>query len=289
MTDTTVHQSGHSSLHLNPASSFMGSGHLWHGSQEAHLMHDVDTRESLPSAEYERIFAVLDMCEQAATLEHFKHTLMDALHTQYGFPNTTFLAGPTFRSAFADSDPVTTGRITPIIDEYQTGWYRTDMFASAESFAALQGPRAISHRQLRRLPSTAVEYLEGFLYRRRLHSAAVLHLGLAADCHGLIGIFDSEGKDLPPTRVHALGLLAGQLSAQAKSMPGNPVPDWRTHLTPRQQEIGALVSDGLTNEEIAAVLRLEVDTVKKYVSRIFALTHVRNRAEFVKLVYTTPA
>ena len=52
-------------------------------------MHDVDTRESLPSAEYERIFAVLDMCGQAATLDDFKHTLMDALHAHYGFPNTT--------------------------------------------------------------------------------------------------------------------------------------------------------------------------------------------------------
>lgn len=76
---------------------------------------------------------------------------------------------------------------------------------------------AISHTLLRQLPSTAIEYLEVFLYRRRLRSAAV-HLGL-------------------------------------------------------------------TTDEIAATLSLELDTVKKYVSRIFTITRVRNRVEFVKLVY----
>ncbi|WP_425459432.1 hypothetical protein [Gordonia oryzae] len=35
-----------------------------------------------------------------------------------------------------------------------------------------------------------------------------------------------------------------------------------------------LVGDGWTNDEIAGSLSLEPDTVKKYVSRVFALTHV---------------
>lgn len=247
------------------------------------------TRMSLPSNEYERIFAVLERCRAASTLDTFKHTLMDALHSEYDFPNTTFLSGPTFRTAFADPDPVTTGRITPIIDEYQTGWYRTDMFASPQSFSALQSAPAITLTQLTQLPSTAIDYLERFLYRRHLHSAAVLHLDLAHDCHGLVGVFDSEGKSVPPEQIRALGLLARQLSAQARTLPGSPRPQWRDRITPRQQEIGELVADGLTNEEIAGALHLEVNTVKKYVSRIFTLTRVRNRAEFVKLVCTAQA
>ncbi len=249
-------------------------------------MSPTGTHEPLSSFEYERVFAVLDDCDAATTLSDLKHRLMDALHAHYHFPNTTFLAGPTFRGAFADAEPVTTGRITPIIDEYQTGWYRTDMFASPESFVALQDARAISHLQLRRLPSTAVEYLERFLYRRQLRSAAVLHLELTDHCHGLVGIFDSEGKDLPATEIRALGLLAGQLSTLAKTLPGGTRPGWRDRLTPRQQEIAELVGDGWTNDEIAGSLSLEPDTVKKYVSRVFALTHVRNRAEFVKVVWT---
>jgi len=51
---------------------------------------------------------------------------MVALHDHYGCPNTTFLAGPTFTTAFADPNPVTTGRITPILDDYQAHWYLDD-------------------------------------------------------------------------------------------------------------------------------------------------------------------
>ncbi|WLP92840.1 helix-turn-helix transcriptional regulator [Gordonia sp. NB41Y] len=244
------------------------------------------TAEPLPGVEYERVFAVLDHCAQARDLTRFKHLLMDALHTHYGFPNTTFLAGHTFRNAFADPDPVVTGRITPILDEYHSGWYRTDMFSAPESFAALSTARAITHTQLRSLPSTAVEYMDRFLYRRQLHSAAVMHLGLADDAHALVGIFDSAGREVPPQQVRALGLLAGQLSTFAKTLPGGPVLSWRERLSPRQQELAELLADGLTNEEIAAALRIEVDSVKKYVSRIFTITRVRNRVELAKLVYT---
>ncbi len=244
------------------------------------------TRPSLPSDEYDHIFAVLDHCGTARTLDEFKHALMDALHTVYGFPNTTFLTGPTFRTAFADPDPVTTGRIPAIIDEYQSGWYQTDVFATPESFAALSSTHAVAHTELPSIPSSARDYLDGFLYRRALRSASVMHLNLAHDCHALVGIFDSAGKEVAPVRVQALGLLARQLSNLARTLPGNPCPSWSARLSPRQCELGELLADGHTNEEIASIMALGVDTVKKYVSRIFSITRVRNRAEFVKLVYT---
>ena len=56
-------------------------------------------------------------------------------------------------------------------------------------------------------------------------------------------------------------------------------------MTPRQLELAELLADGHTNEELARPLNLGLDTVKKYVSRILLIAGVRNRAEFVKLVY----
>src|SRR5262249_16998221 len=41
-------------------------------------------------------------------------------------------------------------------------------------------------------------------------------------------------------------------------------------LTPREEQVVALVSDGLTNRDIARELRISEHTVKKYVFRIFA-------------------
>lgn len=81
-----------------------------------------------------------------------------------------------------------------------------------------------------------------------------------------------------------MGLLSRQLSNLAKLLPEQPLPSWRECLSPRQVELAELVADGHTNEEIASILNLGVDTVKKYVSRVFAATRVRNRAELVKLV-----
>ena len=184
------------------------------------------SRHGIPSDEYDRIFAVLDECSGAATLNDLKHRLMDALHSTYHFPNTTFLTGPTFRGAFADPDPVTAGRITPIIDEYKSLWYRTDMFASSQSFAALSQSHAIAHSQLQRLSTSSLEYLDRFLHRRKLHSAAVMHLELADRCHGLVGIFDSAGSEVPDAQLRALGLLAGQLSTHCRAIlvrPGTSV------------------------------------------------------------------
>ncbi|WP_425307029.1 LuxR C-terminal-related transcriptional regulator [Gordonia terrae] len=45
-----------------------------------------------------------------------------------------------------------------------------------------------------------------------------------------------------------------------------------------------VVADGHTNEEIAAILHLGLDTVKRYVSRVFVAARVRDRAELFKLV-----
>lgn len=239
----------------------------------------------LPVDEYERVFAILDACSEAETLDAFKNVLMGALHEHYDCLNTTFFTGPTFVTAFSDPSPVVTGRITPVIDEYQARWYPKDVFASAQSRAALSKTPAISADKLGGLADDSVSYLQDFLYRKQLHSASVMHLDLANDCHGLVGLFDSEGREPDRVRLHAMGLLSRQLSNVAKLLPGQPLPSWRECLSPRQIELAELVADGHTNEEIASILNLGVDTVKKYVSRVFVATRVRNRAELVKLVY----
>ncbi|MGV9711588.1 helix-turn-helix transcriptional regulator [Gordonia sp. NPDC003424] len=243
----------------------------------------------LPTTEYDRVLAVVDDCRAATTLDDFKHTLMNALHDHFGFPNTTFLSGPTFHSAFYDPAAVTTGRTSAHIDEYAAKWYTTDVFATASAVAAFRRSPAISHTDLTGVPTSAVHYVEQFLYRHRMRSAAAMHLQLAHGCHAMVGIFDFEGREVQPVHLAALRRLAPELSAIAQTLPGSPRPGWRDRLTPRQRELAELLADGYTNDEIATVLSLGPDTVKKYVSRILALTRVRNRAEFVKLVCTETA
>jgi DNA-binding NarL/FixJ family response regulator len=58
-----------------------------------------------------------------------------------------------------------------------------------------------------------------------------------------------------------------------------PLPD---DLTPREGEILALISQGMTNPEIAQALVLSPHTVKTHINRIFAKTRSRDRAAAVK-------
>ncbi|WP_424805482.1 response regulator transcription factor [Rhodococcus sp. 27YEA15] len=240
---------------------------------------------TLSVADYDRVFAILDHCARASSLDELKLLLMDALHERFRCPNTTFLSGPTFTTAFADPDPITTGRITPLMDEYQARWYTDDVFVTATARSTLMVTPAIRHTQLAGVPPASATYLKEFLYRRQLLSASVMHLHLAHDAHAVVGLFDSEGKELSEHDLGGLAILGRQLSLLCQTLPGQRMPGWREKLTPRQIDLAELLADGHTNDEIAVILSLSPDTVKKYVSRILAAVHVRNRAEFVKLVY----
>ncbi|HEY1264601.1 MAG TPA: response regulator transcription factor [Terriglobales bacterium] len=52
-------------------------------------------------------------------------------------------------------------------------------------------------------------------------------------------------------------------------------------LTPREEQVVALVADGLSNREIAAELNLSQHTVKKYLFRIFDKLGISSRVELV--------
>lgn len=56
-------------------------------------------------------------------------------------------------------------------------------------------------------------------------------------------------------------------------------------LTPREQEIATLVSQGLSTSAIAARAFISENTVKQHLKRVFAKLNVRNRAELVQRIW----
>ena len=60
-----------------------------------------------------------------------------------------------------------------------------------------------------------------------------------------------------------------------------------SRLSPRAQEIMALMAKGLTNAEIADVLGLSLSTVKGHVERILKRLEVSNRTEAVWSYYAS--
>jgi DNA-binding CsgD family transcriptional regulator/PAS domain-containing protein len=66
---------------------------------------------------------------------------------------------------------------------------------------------------------------------------------------------------------------------------GSAVPAWDV-LSRREQEIAELVSQGLTNKQIAERAFVSENTVKQHLKRVFSKTDVRNRAELMQRIWT---
>ncbi len=62
------------------------------------------------------------------------------------------------------------------------------------------------------------------------------------------------------------------------------LPAWNV-LSRREQEIAELVSQGLTNKQIAERAYISENTVKQHLKRVFAKTAVRNRAELMQRIW----
>ena len=65
------------------------------------------------------------------------------------------------------------------------------------------------------------------------------------------------------------------------------LPDIFRRLSPRQQQIARLATDGATSVEIAQILDISVHTVRQHIKEIYRRLEVGNRAELVHIVTTS--
>ncbi|MFI0983299.1 LuxR C-terminal-related transcriptional regulator [Streptomyces sp. NPDC021093] len=79
-----------------------------------------------------------------------------------------------------------------------------------------------------------------------------------------------------PELVHVVRLLASGLKVWA-TMPDRAVR--LGYLTPRERDVLTLLSDGLSNDQIAGRLALHVGTVKDHISSVYMKCGVTNRVE----------
>lgn len=139
-------------------------------------------------------------------------------------------------------------------------------------------------RQLKRgLPSAQLVMLTVFEDHERIFQS------LAAGASGYLL------KSTPPARlleaileVHQGGApMSAQIARSVvetfqKPAPTEPAPN---NLTPREQEILALLAKGFLYKEIADQLRLSVETVRTHLRNIYEKLHVRTRTEAVMKIY----
>jgi DNA-binding NarL/FixJ family response regulator len=82
--------------------------------------------------------------------------------------------------------------------------------------------------------------------------------------------------------------LIRRFTARQPQQPGDQrAVQIRRALTPREQDVFALIAAGLSNGEIAARMHLSAGTVKVHVGRILAKLGLRDRVQAVVLAYET--
>ena len=105
---------------------------------------------------------------------------------------------------------------------------------------------------------------------------------LSAGAHGYIL------KSTPPTKiVDAIFELSNGGAPMSSEVARKVVAAFRrpgtekSKLTPRENEILALLAKGLLYKEIAAQLQISLDTVKRHCFNIYEKLHVKNRTEAI--------
>jgi DNA-binding CsgD family transcriptional regulator len=220
-----------------------------------------------------RLDAVLEAIAAATSLAGFLQTTLAALDEHFGWSRSSMmlvLAEPRSQRAFAG---VTHGSAEYVLEEYFERWAPFDALrspAAAESFRSAGS--ATVGAIYPRLDPPQRRYVDDFLTRHR--ATGLLSRRVPAgrtDAYvTLFGRDDHAGRDDRVLRTVApelSGLLRGYLPR------GVDAP-----FTSREAQTVELVALGFSNREIADVLQVEEDTVKKYVSRAMAKVGVERRA-----------
>ncbi|WP_314416296.1 AAA family ATPase [Streptomyces kroppenstedtii] len=153
-----------------------------------------------------------------------------------------------------------TGRADPV---GHTGPHGPDGFGSG-------------HENLREAVELARSRSQPFETAVTLVAAADAGAGPPALLHEAYELFGLAGAALP--RFH---------TRTAMREAGTTVPGRRQATAENEQLLATLIAEGLTNRQIATVLRLSEDAVANRLTRLFARTGLRSRTEVVTAVLTT--
>lgn len=240
--------------------------------------------DALPDRQMRAVLRVLERCSGIEDSERFRTTVVEAISSAFGIRDVTFFSGPSFEAAFADPDPVLTGAASDLLDEYQARWRDKDIFATEAARRVLVSGGFIQLDDLHTLPAPQHSYVVDYLLPHGMTVASAMHLRTRSG-DALVGMFDSR-RALDRDDVVAVRFLSSQLRAHAASVSFDTGDRLADVLSPRQLEVSRLVAQGMSNAEIAREMTLTEQSVKKYMSRIFAATGCPNRAALTARVLT---
>lgn len=245
----------------------------------------------LAVSDYERILHVLDACAGAQSLTAWRETLLESLASQFGYRDAAVFTGPTRTRLFERGDALGLGRAARMLPAYIEHGHRSDPLAqlAARRGADTAGCTLVLEQTRPYLTAENRTYLERYLYSGGLHAMLCME-GAGRGVHLGVGLCGEQERAFGAREIAVMRRLGRLLTRQAELLARLPAaPGWARELTPRETQVARLVGHGCTNQEIAAALRITVDTVKKHVKAACVKAGAANRAALAAKMPATGA
>ncbi|WP_406864998.1 LuxR C-terminal-related transcriptional regulator [Streptomyces sp. HUAS MG47] len=226
--------------------------------------------DRLPVADVERLLAVVADCHAARTLPELGGLLTESLAARLGLRNAAVLTGDTRPRLFQDSTAQASGIVAPAMEAYRERFHRLDPIAAAAAEAALRGDPAppltlldVAHL----VDGERRPFVDDFLRPNGIGAVLAKSWSSPPEPGPQLGIalFDPYERAFGPREVALLGLLGPAIARIAAGLQAAR-PPWADLLTPRETEAVALLAEGLTDEQIARRMVVDIGTVKKHLA-----------------------
>lgn len=231
----------------------------------------------LPLADRAALFGVMDACCGAAG--PFGDRLLEALASHLGYRDTTYFSGINLDDALENREVVVRGRARQMLPAYIDRYAKVDIFRSpiARQRLADSGVTAM-HLLPTALSDQHRPYVENFIHRAGARTIFAVQIDAGSAGCALLGVLDFADR-MDRADLLRLSLLRRVLAAELERENRRLARTEAATLTRSELAVAELVARGLSNAEIARQLDLQIDTVKKYLTRVYQALGVRSRTQ----------
>jgi DNA-binding CsgD family transcriptional regulator len=236
--------------------------------------------DPLTPDDYQRMFDVLDGVVGGESLDRFCGRLLGSLDHELGWSKAYVIEGPA---------PVPTAAEVPapdhcfdtfggtFMEEYVRHW-RSDPLIADQAIAVWPDRRVLGLGQVPYRTPARRPFVERFLRRNGIMEILMCGSRLGGRMVSL-GVGFRDRADAGPRERAIMFRLWPQLALHLNGLIASSGggADWR--LTARERLITELVTDGLTNTQIARRLHITIDTVKKHLTHAMAKTGCHSRTQ----------
>lgn len=239
--------------------------------------------DQLPASDVERLLAVVADLHSARTLPELGGLLTESLAKRLGFRHAAVLTGDTRPRLFQDTSAQSSGIAVPTMEPYRERFHRIDPIAiAAAARPDVPAPPLTLLDVAHLVDAERRPYVDDFL--RPYGIGAVMAKSWSAPDGGArlgIALFDPDERAFGPREVALLGLLGPAVTRVAAGLLAAR-PRWAHLLTPRETEAVTLLTEGLTDEQIAGRMVVDVGTVKKHLAAVRRKSGCANRVALAR-------